>query len=84
MQQNINGSNIKSQMRVSSMSEKEEAQETLEIIQEMSQILNCGLDRQQLAILISMIDNGVNPEALSLVVNEMKTELNTYKKIHKQ
>ncbi|CAD8208544.1 unnamed protein product [Paramecium pentaurelia] len=84
MQQNINGSNIKSQIRVSSLSEKEEAQETLEIIQEMSQILNCGLDRQQLAILVSMIENGVNPEALSLVVNEMKTELNTYKKIHKQ
>lgn len=30
-----------------------------------------------------MIENGVNPEALALVVNEMKTELNTYKKIHK-
>ncbi|CAD8179650.1 unnamed protein product [Paramecium octaurelia] len=84
MQTNMNGSNMKSQLRVSSLSEKEEAQETLEIIHEMSQILNCGLDRQQLAILVSMIENGVNPEALALVVNEMKTELNTYKKIHKQ
>ncbi|CAD8081150.1 unnamed protein product [Paramecium primaurelia] len=79
-----NSSNFKSQLKVSISQEKEEAQETLEIIHEMSQILNCGLDRQQLAVLVSMIENGVNPEALALVVNEMKTELNTYKKIHKQ
>ncbi|CAD8084094.1 unnamed protein product [Paramecium sonneborni] len=78
-----NSSSYKSQLKVSLSQEKEEAQETLEIIHEMSQILNCGLDRQQLAVLVSMIENGVNPEALALVVNEMKTELNTYKKIHK-
>ncbi|CAD8116896.1 unnamed protein product [Paramecium sonneborni] len=78
-----NSSNYKNQLKVSLSQEKEEAQETLEIIHEMSQILNCGLDRQQLAVLVSMIENGVNPEALALVVNEMKTELNTYKKIHK-
>jgi mitotic-spindle organizing protein 1 len=30
-----------------------------------------------------MIENGVNPEALAMVVNEMKSELNTFKKVQK-
>ena len=36
-----------------------------------------------MAVLVSMIENGVNPEALAMVVNEMKLEVNTYKKVHK-
>ncbi len=40
----------------------------------MSQILNCGINRDTLSILLSMIENGSNPEALAAVVNEMKKE----------
>jgi len=40
----------------------------------MSQILNCGLNRDTLSILVTMIENGANPEALSAVVKEMKKE----------
>lgn len=52
----------------------EEARETIEILNEMGQILNCGLDRQTISILVSMIELGVNPEALSVVVQEMRRE----------
>jgi mitotic-spindle organizing protein 1 len=48
----------------------------------MSQILNCQLDRQQLAILVGMIENGVNPDALAHVVNEMKTEAASYSRMN--
>ena len=38
----------------------------------MSQILNCGLSRETLSILITMIEKGANPEALVQVVKEMR------------
>ncbi len=52
----------------------EESKESLEILYEMSQILNCGLSRETLSILVAMIEKGVNPEALINVVKEMKNE----------
>ena len=45
----------------------------------MSQILNCGLDQRQLSILASLIENGVNPEALAAVVKELKRETEALK-----
>jgi mitotic-spindle organizing protein 1 len=45
----------------------------------MSQILNCGLDQKTLSILTSLIENGVNPEALAAVVKELKRETNALK-----
>jgi mitotic-spindle organizing protein 1 len=52
----------------------EESKESLEILYEMSQILNCGISRETLSILVAMIEKGVNPEALINVVKEMKNE----------
>lgn len=52
----------------------EEAKETMEILYEMAQILNTGLDRTSLSILVSLCENGVNPEALATVVRELKRE----------
>ena len=52
----------------------EESKESLEILFEMSQILNCCLSRETLSILVAMIEKGVNPEALINVVKEMKNE----------
>ena len=52
----------------------EESRETFEILYELSQILNCGVNRDALSTMVSMIENGVNPEALAAVVKEMKKE----------
>ena len=60
----------------------EEARETVEILNEMSQILNCGLDRQTISILVSMIEMGINPEALSAVVKEMRNENFALNNVH--
>lgn len=54
--------------------EFDEAKETLDILYEMSQILNCGLDQRTLSILASLVENGVNPEALAKVVQELTRE----------
>ena len=45
----------------------------------MSQILNCGIDQKTLSILASLVENGVNPEALSAVVKELKRESDALK-----
>ncbi|KAK3297704.1 mitotic-spindle organizing gamma-tubulin ring associated-domain-containing protein [Chaetomium fimeti] len=41
------------------------AQQAVNILHEISTILNCHLDRQTLSICISMIEKGINPEALA-------------------
>eukprot|EP00241_Pyramimonas_parkeae_P013995 CAMPEP_0114251064 /NCGR_PEP_ID=MMETSP0058-20121206/15060_1 /TAXON_ID=36894 /ORGANISM="Pyramimonas parkeae, CCMP726" /LENGTH=73 /DNA_ID=CAMNT_0001364819 /DNA_START=115 /DNA_END=336 /DNA_ORIENTATION=+ len=52
----------------------QEAKETLEIVHELSRLLDCGLDRETLSILIALVENGVNPEALAAVVKELRRE----------
>ena len=52
---------------------------SLIVLFEISQILNCGLDKQSLSILVSLCENGVNPEALSAVVKELKRESSALK-----
>ena len=49
-----------------------DSKETLDILYEMSQILNCGLSKETLNILVTMIEKGVNPEALIRVVEELR------------
>ncbi|KAF7544360.1 hypothetical protein G7Z17_g10010 [Cylindrodendrum hubeiense] len=48
------------------------AQQAVDILHEISTILNCELDRRTLSICISMIERGVNPEALAKVIKELR------------
>ncbi len=41
---------------------------------ELSQILDCGLDREQIAVLLGLLETGVSPDALATVVKELKRE----------
>lgn len=52
----------------------ESARETMEILYEVSKILNTGLDRNTLSILVGLCESGVNPEALAAVVKELRRE----------
>jgi mitotic-spindle organizing protein 1 len=50
-------------------------QETcIDLLYEMSIILNCGLDKDTLVQCISLVESGVNPEALAVVVKELQKE----------
>ncbi|KAI8824386.1 mitotic-spindle organizing gamma-tubulin ring associated-domain-containing protein [Fimicolochytrium jonesii] len=50
------------------------AHETLDILHAISQILHTGLDRETLALCVSLCESGVNPEALAAVVRELRAE----------
>jgi len=51
-----------------------QARQVIDVFHEISTLLNANLDRQTLSICISLIENGVNPEALSSVVKELRRE----------
>ncbi|KAF8517896.1 mitotic-spindle organizing gamma-tubulin ring associated-domain-containing protein [Hysterangium stoloniferum] len=50
------------------------AQQTLDILFDISQLLNTQLDRETLATCVNLIENGVNPEALAAVIQELRRE----------
>lgn len=49
--------------------------ETMEILFELATLLDTGLDRETLAILVELIEQGVHPQALARVVLELRREL---------
>ncbi|KAI8926590.1 mitotic-spindle organizing gamma-tubulin ring associated-domain-containing protein [Entophlyctis helioformis] len=51
-----------------------QAQETMDILFELSVLLNTGLDRDALSLCVSLCESGVNPEALAAVIKELKRE----------
>ncbi|CAN4085509.1 unnamed protein product [Withania somnifera] len=50
------------------------ARDSLELVFHMSNILDTGLDRHTLSLLISLCDLGFNPEALAAVVKELRQQ----------
>nr|CAG8574549.1 241_t:CDS:2 [Entrophospora candida]CAG8584120.1 13721_t:CDS:2 [Entrophospora candida] len=57
----------------------QEAKETLDILYEISTLLNTGLDRETLSLCINLCENGVNPESLAVVIKELRREFNSIK-----
>ncbi|KAK3069170.1 hypothetical protein LTR53_012704 [Teratosphaeriaceae sp. CCFEE 6253] len=47
-------------------SKRKAARDTIAILHEISTLLNTNLDRQSLSYCVSLIENGVNPEALAV------------------
>ena len=52
----------------------EATRETMDLLYEMSVLLNTGLDKESLAHCVSLCEAGVNPEALATVIKELKRE----------
>ncbi|KAL5726483.1 Glc7p regulatory subunit [Ranunculus cassubicifolius] len=50
------------------------ARESLDLAFHMSNILDTGLDRHTLSLLIALSDLGLNPEALAALVKELRKE----------
>ncbi|XP_073275535.1 mitotic-spindle organizing protein 1B-like [Primulina huaijiensis] len=50
------------------------ARESLDLVFHMSNILETGLDRHTLSILISLCEIGLNPESLAAVLKELHKE----------
>ncbi|XP_046294492.1 mitotic-spindle organizing protein 1-like [Marmota monax] len=45
--------------------------ETMDVLLEISRILNTGLDMETLSICVRLCEQGINPEALSSVIKEL-------------
>lgn len=50
------------------------ARESLDLAFQMSNILETGLDRRTLSILIALCERGLNPDALAAVVKELRRD----------
>jgi len=57
-----------------SVDKRAAAREIIDILEEISTLLNTHLDRHTLSLCVSMIENGVNPEALATVIKELRRE----------
>lgn len=55
-------------------SKRQAAREVIDILEEISTLLNTHLDRSTLSLCVSLIENGVNPEALATVIRELRKE----------
>ncbi|KAF3905830.1 hypothetical protein AA313_de0206600 [Arthrobotrys entomopaga] len=50
------------------------ARQVIDILHEISTLLNTKLDRTTLSLCVSLVENGVNPEALAAVIKELRRE----------
>ncbi len=41
---------------------------------ELSQTLNCGIDKRTLGIIVNLVETGVNPVAVAQMVKEVRDE----------
>lgn len=53
---------------------RQAAREVIDILHEIATLLNTHLNRQQLSYCVSLIENGVNPEALANVIKELRIQ----------
>jgi len=56
-----------------------EASATVDLVYQLSQLLNTGLDRNQLSLCIGLTECGVNPEALAACIKELRREAKSQK-----
>ena len=53
--------------------------ETFNLLQELSRLLNTGLDVESLATVINLCEKGANPEALATIIREVKKQAEALK-----
>ena len=51
-----------------------DAKETFQTLFEISRLLNTGLDMETLAICVRLCEQGANPEALAIIIRELRRE----------
>ncbi|EKV12673.1 Mitotic-spindle organizing protein 1 [Penicillium digitatum] len=60
---------------------RQAAREVIDILQEISDLLNTNLDRTELSLCVSLIENGVNPDALATVIKDLRKETGSSKRV---
>ncbi|KAI8061117.1 mitotic-spindle organizing gamma-tubulin ring associated-domain-containing protein [Gongronella butleri] len=59
---------------ITSSSNSTEVKDTIDILHEIATLLNTKLDKETLALCISLCEKGVNPEALSVVIKDLQKQ----------
>ncbi|KAF4790674.1 Mitotic-spindle organizing protein 1 [Turdus rufiventris] len=57
--------------------------ETMDVLFEISRILNTGLDMETLSICVRLCEQGINPEALSSVIKELRKATEALKSVER-
>jgi mitotic-spindle organizing protein 1 len=52
--------------------DQSEVKETLDQIYQISNFLKCNLDKNTLAIMVSLVEEGIRPEQVAMIVAEIK------------
>ncbi|XP_007888920.1 mitotic-spindle organizing protein 1 [Callorhinchus milii] len=55
--------------------------ETMEVLLEISRLLNTGLDMESLSICVRLCEQGINPEALASVIKELRKATEALKSV---
>ena len=55
-----------------SSTRNDEAYQALDNLHQISNYLRCGIDKNTLAIMINMVENGCKPEQVAAIVSEIK------------
>ncbi|KAF2102421.1 hypothetical protein NA57DRAFT_71418 [Rhizodiscina lignyota] len=61
-------------MATQTKDKKQAAKDVVDILEEIATLLNCNLTRHQISLCISLIENGVNPEALANVIKDLRAQ----------
>ena len=48
--------------------------EVVDLLYQLSGVLNCGIDKQTVAIIVNMVEAGISPVAISSIVKEIRNE----------
>ncbi|TRY82540.1 hypothetical protein DNTS_005852 [Danionella cerebrum] len=54
----------------------------MDVLLEISRLLNTGLDMESLSICVRLCEQGINPEALSSVIKELRRASDSLKKVN--
>jgi mitotic-spindle organizing protein 1 len=51
----------------------EDSRQVIDIMHQINEVLECGLDRTSIALMIGLCETGANPEAVACVLRELRT-----------
>ena len=68
----------------SSSSQILQAKEAFALLQDLSALLNTGLDAESLSLCVRLCEAGAHPEALATVIRELKKQSESYRQQEEQ
>ncbi|KAL8795663.1 MAG: hypothetical protein Q9195_001901 [Heterodermia aff. obscurata] len=61
-------------MSAASESKRLAAKEIIDILHEIATLLNTHLDRQSVSLCVSLVENGVHPDAVATIIKQLRQE----------